>query len=205
MAILKIALTGGIACGKSSVGQMFGALAVPIIELDRIAREVVCPSSKALEALVMEFGVEILNADKTLNRGILRQLLLKNPSNRQLIEAILHPQILAKMHAEIAELELQANAKLVIIEVALLAEKNLSDLFDRAINVDCSKENQLSRLLQRDKISKALAEKMIAAQASPQQRFELADKLPTDIIENNSDRADLEKKVVILSQELLNL
>ncbi|HCW71793.1 MAG TPA: dephospho-CoA kinase, partial [Gammaproteobacteria bacterium] len=148
MSALKIALTGGIACGKSSVSQIFKKLGVPIIDLDVIARTVVETNTQGLVELVAHFGNGILNDDQTLNRQALRQQLFKNSENQQVIEEILHPKILEKMQTDIKKL----NAHLVIVEVPLLVEQNLSHLFDRAIVVDCSEENQLKRLLKREKL-----------------------------------------------------
>ena len=201
MSILKIALTGGIACGKSSVSQIFKEMGVPIIDLDVIAREVVEPNTQGLTELVSNFGDGILNADKTLNRQSLRQQLFEHPSKQQLIEEILHPKILEKMQRDIENL----NTQLVIIEVPLLVEQNLSHLFDRAIVVDCSEQNQLKRLLQRENIDENLAKTMISAQASREQRLELGEKISTDVIENNSDILSLEQKVKSLAQQLLDL
>jgi len=201
MSILKIALTGGIACGKSSVSQIFKEMGVPIIDLDVIAREVVEPNTQGLTELVSNFGDGILNADKTLNRQSLRQQLFEHPSKQQLIEEILHPKILKKMQRDIENL----NTQLVIIEVPLLVEQNLSHLFDRAIVVDCSEQNQLKRLLQRENIDENLAKTMISAQASREQRLELGGKISTDVIENNSDILSLEQKVKDLAQQLLDL
>ena len=201
MSILKIALTGGIACGKSSVSQIFKEMGVPIIDLDVIAREVVEPNTQGLTELVSNFGDGILNADKTLNRQSLRQQLFEHPSKQQLIEEILHPKILKKMQRDIENL----NTQLVIIEVPLLVEQNLSHLFDRAIVVDCREQNQLKRLLQRENFDENLAKTMISAQASREQRLELGEKISTDVIENNSDILSLEQKVKDLAQQLLDL
>ncbi|SFV79233.1 Dephospho-CoA kinase [hydrothermal vent metagenome] len=201
MSILKIALTGGIACGKSSVSQIFKEMGVPIIDLDVIAREVVKPNTQGLTELVSNFGDGILNADKTLNRQSLRQQLFEHPSKQQLIEEILHPKILKKMQRDIENL----NTQLVIIEVPLLVEQNLSHLFDRAIVVDCREQNQLKRLLQRENIDEDLAKTMISTQASREQRLELGEKISTDVIENNSDILSLEQKVKDLAQQLLDL
>jgi Dephospho-CoA kinase len=86
------------------------------------------------------------------------------------------------------------NTQLVIVEVPLLVEQNLSNLFDRAIVVDCSEENQLKRLLKREKLDEKLAKTMIAAQASREQRLALSEKLPTDVIENNSEIFEMEQR-----------
>ena len=201
MTTLKIALTGGIACGKSSVSQIFKKLGVSIIDLDVIAREVVIPDTKGLGELVSNFGNTILNSDKSLNREALRQQLFDNPDNQKLIEEILHPKILEKMQTDIQKL----NTHLVVIEVPLLVEQNLSALFDRAIVVDCSEKNQLKRLLKRENMDEKLAKTMIAAQTSRKQRLALNEKLPTDVIENNSKIFEMEQKTQDLYQKLVNL
>jgi len=97
------------------------------------------------------------------------------------------------------------NTPLVIVEVPLLIEQNLSHLFDRAIVVDCGEQNQLKRLLKREKLDENLAKTMIAAQVSREQRLALSEKLPTDVIENNSEIFDIEQKAQDLYQKLINL
>jgi len=201
MKTLKIALTGGIACGKSSVIQIFKKNAIAIIDLDVIARAVVKPKSQALSELVAHFGNGILNDDQTLNREALRQVLFENNANQKIIEEILHPKILEKMQMEIKKVK----NRLVVIEVPLLVEQNLSNLFDRAIVVDCDEQNQLKRLLKRENIDEKLAKTMISAQASRKQRLALSKKLPTDILENNSQIFEMEQKAQDLAQKLLNL
>jgi dephospho-CoA kinase len=201
MKTLKIALTGGIACGKSSVIQIFKKNAIAIIDLDVIAREVVEPNTQALSELVAHFGNGILNDDQTLNREALRQVLFENNANQKIIEEILHPKILEKMQMEIKKVK----NRLVVIEVPLLVEQNLSNLFDRAIVVDCDEQNQLKRLLNRKNMDEKLAKTMISAQASRKQRLALSKKLPTDILENNSQIFEMEQKAQDLAQKLLNL
>jgi len=201
MTTLKIALTGGIACGKSSVIQIFKKNAIDIIDLDVIAREVVEPKSQGLSELVSHFGNGILNDDQTLDRQALRQQLFENSANQQIIEEILHPKILEKMQMDIEKL----NTALVVVEVPLLVEQNLSNLFDRAIVVDCNEQNQLERLLKREKLDEKLAKSMIAAQANREQRLALSEKLPTNIIKNNSEIFEMEQKAQDLAQKLLNL
>ncbi len=201
MSILKIALTGGIACGKSSVCKIFEEIGVPTIELDSIARRVVESGTKGFNELVAKFGQGILNTDKTLNRKILRQHLFASTSNKQHIEQILHPKILAEMQANIKKLD----TDLVVVEVALLVEQNLYALFERAIVIDCSTQNQLNRLLKRKNIDENLAKKMIASQANSSQRLALGKKLPIDVINNNADMLALEQTVKKLAKKLFNL
>ncbi|MBW5290458.1 MAG: Dephospho-CoA kinase [Candidatus Ruthia sp. Asou_11_S2] len=201
MSIIKIALTGGIACGKSKTSQILSGLGVDVISLDKLARQVVKPDMPGLKELVKHFGNDILNTDKSLNRGALRQLLLESKSNQQLIETVLHPEILMRMQTEIEKLE----SKLVVVEIPLLAEKNLTHLFDRAIIVECNKEQQLKRLIVRDNINLKEAKNMVSVQISHLLRLELCDKLPVDIIENNLDIADLTQKINQLYKKLINL
>jgi dephospho-CoA kinase len=198
---MKIALTGGIACGKSNVAQLFEQLGAEVISLDELSRQVVVPGSAGLSELVDCFGDDILTVDKTLNRKILQEILLKNKANQQLIEDILHPKILEKMQMEIENCKKQ----LIIIEIPLLVEKNLAYLFDRAIIVECNEENQLKRLIKREKIDKNSAKTLISAQTSHSNRLKLADQLSIDVIENNLEIFDLEQKVQVLYQKLVNL
>ena len=198
---MKIALTGGIACGKSEIIQQFKTLGAGVISLDKLSRDVVQVGEGALNELIESFGNGILYADQSLNRVALREILLENSTNKQTIEAILHPKILEKMQIEIEKL----NNKLIVIEIPLLLEKNLAYLFDRAIIVRCSAENQLKRLLKRQNIDNNTAEQLISVQISQEQQLELAKELPIDILENNSEIFDLEKKVDTLYQKLINL
>ncbi|MDB3869537.1 dephospho-CoA kinase [Candidatus Thioglobus sp.] len=198
---MKIALTGGIACGKSNVCQLLETLGAEIISLDELSRQVVKPYSKGLSQLIEHFGEGVLNADKTLNRKALRKILLKNKANQQLIEDILHPKILKKMQMMIKN----SKKQIIIVEIPLLFEKNLAYLFDRAIIVDCNEQKQLKRLINRENIDKNTAKSLISAQTSAENRLKLADQLPIDVIENNSEIFELKQKVQNLYQKLVNL
>jgi len=198
---LKVALTGGIASGKSQVSALLEKHGCFIIDLDFIAREVVEPGTAGLNELIENFGNSILSNDGTLNRKYLRDELFKKGRNRALIEQILHPKILQKMTAAMDG----CTQGIVIVVVPLLVEKNLWQPFDRAIVVDCEVDNQINRLMAREKIDQSKAEVMLLAQASREQRLQLNDYLPTDIIENNTKMIDLEKKVANLYQKLSSL
>ncbi len=201
MSIIKIALTGGIACGKSKVSQILSGLGVNVISLDEVARQVVKPSTLGLKELIKHFGDGILNTDKSLNRSTLRRLLLESKSNQQLIEAVLHPKILMRMQTEIKKLK----TKLVVVEIPLLAEKNLTHLFDRVIIVECHEEQQLKRLIVRDNVNPKEAKSMVLAQITHSLRLELCEKLPIDIIENNLGIDNLTQKTNQLYKKLINL
>ena len=198
---LKVALTGGIASGKSQVSALLEDYGCFIVDLDIIAREVVEPGTSGLNELIENFGNSILSNDGTLNRKYLRDELFKKGRNRALIEQVLHPKILQKMKDA-----MDACTKgIVIVVVPLLVEKNLWHPFDRAIVVDCEADNQIKRLMNREHIDQSKAEAMLLAQASRGQRLQLNDHLPTDMIGNNSKIADLEEKVANLYQKLSSL
>jgi len=198
---LKIALTGGIASGKTLVSDLLEIYGCHIVDLDVIAREVVVPGTEGLKELIEIFGKSILLTDGTLNRKHLRDELYKKGRNRAIIEQILHPKILQKMKTSMDEYQ----EGVIVIVIPLLVEKNLWEPFDRAIVVDCEIETQLSRLISRENIDKEKAEVMLMAQASREQRLQLNDYLPTDVIENNSQISDLKEKVANLNQKLRSL
>lgn len=198
---LKVALTGGIASGKTLVSDLLAIHGCYIVDLDVIAREVVLPGTEGLKELIEIFGESILLTDGTLNRKHLRDELYKKGRNRAIIEQILHPKILQKMKTSMDE----CKEGVIVIVIPLLVEKNLWEPFDRAIVVDCEIESQLSRLMSRENIDKEKAEVMLMAQASREQRLQLNDYLPTDVIENNSKISDLKEKVADLNQKLLSL
>jgi len=198
---LKVALTGGIASGKTLVSDLLGIHGCHIVDLDVIAREVVLPGTEGLKELIEVFGKSILLTDGTLNRQYLRNELYKKGRNRAIIEQILHPKILQKMKASMNEYK----EGVMVVVIPLLVEKNLWEPFDRAIVVDCEIENQLSRLMSRENIDKEKAEVMLMAQASREQRLQLNKHLPTDVIKNNTKISDLKEKVANLNQKLLSL
>ena len=198
---LKVALTGGIASGKTLVSDLLGIHGCHIVDLDVIAREVVLPGTEGLKELIEVFGESILLTDGTLNRKHLRDELYKKGRNRAIIEQILHPKILQKMKTSMDEHQ----EGVIVIVIPLLVEKNLWEPFDRAIVVDCEIETQLSRLISRENIDKDKAKVMLMAQASREQRLQLNDYLPTDVIENNSQISDLKEKVANLNQKLRSL
>ena len=198
---LKVALTGGIASGKSQVSALLEGHGCFIIDLDVIAREVVEPGTAGLNELIENFGNSILSNDGTLNRKYLRDELFKKGRNRALIEQTLHPKILQKMKAAMDA----CTQGIIIVVVPLLVEKNLWQPFDRAIVVDCEVDNQINRLMAREKIDQSKAEVMLLAQASREQRLQLNDYLPTDIIENNAKIVELETRVANLYKKLSSL
>ena len=199
--VLKIALTGGIASGKTLVSDLLEIHGCHIVDLDIISREVVLPGSDGLKELIGSFGKSILLPDGTLDRKNLRDELYKKGRNRAQIEQILHPKILQKMKSSMDNCQ----EGVMVVVIPLLVEKELWSPFDRAIVVDCETETQLARLMSRDNIDKEKAKIMLLTQTSREQRLQLNKHIPTDIIENNSKISELKNKVRILNEKLFAL
>ncbi len=197
MKILRIGLTGGIASGKSTAADLFAARGVPIIDTDKIARDVVEPGQPPLERLVERFGPGILTPDGHLDRPKLREIVFSDPKARADLEALTHPAIGSAVEA----LAAAAGGPYQILVIPLLVEKGLAGRFDRVLVVDCPEEMQLERLQKRDGSSSEQARAMLNAQASRAARLKAAH----DVIHNESDVAALREQVATLHQRYLDL
>ena len=175
-----IGLTGGIASGKSAIEKAFLARGVFVADADLIAREIVEPEQPALAEIVARFGPEVLGADGRLDRAALRMRIFHDDDARRALEAILHPRIRAQLREQCRA----APGPYAIAMIPLLAEgggRAHYPWLDRILVVDVPPATQKSRLMQRDGIDAALADRMIAAQATRTQRVAIAD----DIVIND--------------------
>jgi len=193
----RVALTGGIASGKSTVAALFAGLGVPVIDLDQIAHEVVAPGSELLGKVLARFGPAVRGADGTLDRAALRELVFRDPVARRELEALLHPAIRARA----AERSAEAGGPYQIIVIPLLAESGSAAEYDRVLVVDCPEELQRLRLAQRDRAGSTLIAAALAAQATRSERLELA----TDVIRNDGAPEALSPRVQELHAQFLQL
>ncbi len=187
---LVVALTGGIAAGKTLVSDAFSKHGVPVIDADIIARDVVRPGSDGLNALIDAFGVGILTAEGHLDRTAMRRRVFSNPEELATLNAIVHPLIGARMQYMAAI----ADAPYVLAVIPLLCEGAPKDWIDRILVVHADTRLRTQRLLQRDGIDAPLAKSMLATQCSDEQRLQLAD----DIILNHGSRDDVHHRVAQL-------
>ena len=185
--MFRVGLTGGIACGKTTVADMFAALGAQIIDTDELAREVVEPGEPALESVIEHFGSAILNDDGRLDRRALRRLVFSDPEKRHLLEQILHPAIRQRM----IESSAIVRGPYQVLVIPLLVESHSDGHVDRVLVVDCDEEVQIRRLMNRDHESRETAENMLAAQISRQDRLDHAD----DIIDGGSSLESLQQRV----------
>jgi dephospho-CoA kinase len=187
---LLIALTGGIASGKTAVAELFAKLRVPVLDTDQIARDVVAPGAPALGQLVAEFGADILEADGSLDRARMRERVFRDPQQRRKLEAITHPAI----RQELARRSAAAGGNYQVHAIPLLVETGRAEAYDRVLVVDCPEEVQIERLMARDGASREQAEEILAAQVSREERLNAAH----DVIENTGTLEDLERFVQTL-------
>lgn len=193
----RVGLTGGIASGKSTAAKFFGALGVPILDSDQIARDVVEPGQPPLERLVERFGRKILTPDGHLDRPALREIVFSDPKARADLEALTHPAIGAAMEA----LSTAAGGPYQILVVPLLVEKNLTAHVDRVLVVDCDEELQIRRLRDRDGSTPEQVQAILQAQAPRAARLRAAN----DVIHNDTDMSAVRDQVAALHGRYLEL
>jgi dephospho-CoA kinase len=195
---LVVALTGGVAAGKSAVTRRFEALGVPVHDADVAAREVVAPGSEGLAEVVDVFGADVLDSRGQLDRPAMRRRVFADPAARRRLEAIIHPRV----RAWLRERALAGTAPYCLLAIPLLAE-NIEQYrwVDRVLVVDVPESVQLARLLARDGIDETLARRMITQQASRADRLALAD----DVIDNSGDESALDQAVAELHRRYLAL
>ncbi len=194
--MFTVALTGGIASGKSAVADRFAALGIELIDADLVARELVEPGQPALAELVSRFGPAILTPDGRLDRRRMRERVFADSTARRSLEGILHPLIRDELRRR-AHRTVRTYAMLV---VPLLVESGPHYAWvDRVLVVDVSREVQFTRLTARDGIDAALADSMLDAQATRDQRLAIAD----DVIDNSGSFADLDIAVASLHARYL--
>ncbi len=181
-----IGLTGGIASGKSLAARFFKEVGIPVIDADQIARELSREGGAAYPAILKRFG--------TADRRELRKLVFADPQARRDLEAILHPLIEVEMLRRISELK----APVVLYEAALLVETKRYETLDGLILIDAPKAVRRQRLIQRDGIPENLADQMLSAQASDEERRAAA----TIVIENTGTADQLRTRIEDVARDL---
>jgi dephospho-CoA kinase len=175
--MLRVGLTGSIGTGKSFVSSVFVELGCHVLDADQTAREVVMPGTAGLEALTEAFGEEILNADGTLDRKRLAALIFADQSQRERLNHILHPFIIARQDEILNTWEAEDPDGIGIVDAALMIESGGYKRFDKLIVVHCRPEVQLERLMLRDKLSRDEALRRINSQMPQDEKQKFADYL----------------------------
>jgi len=188
--MLKIGITGGIGCGKTTVAKLFEQLNIPVIDADTIAHQLVEVGQPALREIAQAFGSNILNIDGSLNRKKLGQLIFSDSLEKQKLESIMHPLIYQAIQTALKSL----NSPYCIISVPLLFETNMINLVDRILVIDCTMESQIERVQKRDGMPLAQIQAIIDSQVSRTYRKAHAHDL-IDTSKSNDKLAETVKKL----------
>jgi len=196
--VLKVGLTGGIGCGKSTAVDAFRHLGAPIIDADAIARNIVLPGEPALVEIQQLFGDKVIQENGQLDRSVLKEIVFSDPEALIQLENILHPRIRTIINREIIKIK---NKPYVIVDVPLLVEQGYQSLFDRIIVVDCLPQQQVERVTARDNMPARTLQSIIQKQAGRVQRLRSA----TDILDNSQSIEKLIEQIKVLHQSFVSL
>lgn len=194
---MMVALTGGLASGKSSVARRFEALGVPVMDADIVTRRLVEPGTPTLTEIVEAFGTGVLDEQGRLDRARMRRRIFRNDGDRKKLESILHPKVRDTMQAFAAS----SDAPYVVLVVPLLVETNQAREMDRVIVVDAPRALRAARAAARDGSPPETIAAMLDAQAARADRLAAAD----TVIENTGDLAMLNQRVDAVHREHLAL
>lgn len=188
--VRRVALTGGIATGKSHVRESFERLGVPTIDSDRLARDAVAPGSPGLAAVIERFGRGVLDATGALDRHKLGAVVFADEQARKTLESIIHPQVRRATDAWFASLD-PARHPYAVADIPLLFEVNRDRDFDVVIVVAAEPETQIKRVMHRDSLSEPEARQRLAAQLPIDEKVRRAD----FVIRTDGSIADTERQV----------
>ena len=188
--MIKVAITGSAGSGKTLVCNRFKRLGLDVIFLDALAREAVAPGSVALQKIVGHFGERVLSPSGTLNRKVLRQIMINDAQDRKIIERFIHPRITELMNQQVSEVEKRGET-LILVEVPLLFEKKIEKQFQVVILVVADQDVKVKRLIDRDNISHRDALGLLNVQMTDDQKRDRAD----FVITNNGSRDEVFQSV----------
>jgi dephospho-CoA kinase len=167
-------LTGNIGSGKSTVAAMLREEGIPVLDADRISRDVTAPGGRAYDAVVRAFGREILRDDESIDRKRLGEIVFADPASRERLERITHPAIFEAMKEAIARIEREGHP-VAVVEATLIHELGRKGLFEAVISVTCDRETAISRLAARDGMSRGDAEARLGAQMDAERKAGASD------------------------------
>jgi len=201
--MLKVGLTGGIACGKTNVLKEFDRLGVCGVDADQVSRDIMQPGGSAYGPVVELFGQKILSADNSIDRGKIGQIVFANPKKRLRLEAIVHPLILKEQERILAALEDELGSRLTriaMVDAALMVETGSYQRYDLIVVVYCNPEIQLGRLMTRDHLSEEEAQSRLDSQMDPFEKVRYGD----FVIDNSGRFSDTKLQIQDTFHELVS-
>ncbi len=183
-----IAVTGGIASGKTTVCELFGSLFnIETIDADELAKEAVAAGSECLGQIVSVFGSEILDSTNNLNRPLMKKIVFQDQTLRKELEQIVHPAVKTLILQNLMSI----SGEYCLIGIPLLKAKNQDPNIDRILVVDCEEQEQIKRAMARDNLSQHDVENILSSQLGRKERLDLAD----DVILNKGSKFELAAEV----------
>lgn len=193
----RVALTGGIGSGKSTVAEQFASLGVFVSDADAISHQLTGPDGEAIAAIAAAFGAEMIDATGALDRRRMRQQVFTDPAARRRLEGILHPLIRARMLAESGAIE----APYALLMIPLLLETGQQAMVDRVLVVDLPEPLQIARVQERSGLAPEQIRRIIESQVNRAERLAAAD----DVIDNSGGAQQLGPQVERLHRTYLEL
>jgi dephospho-CoA kinase len=197
-AMLRVALTGGLCSGKSTVAHLFADLGAPTINADAIGHRLLEPGQAGYEAVRRAFGNDVIDASGAIDRARLGNLVFSDEHARRKLNAVLHPLIISEIDQQLADLE-RHDEPLAIVEAALFVEEGLHRRFNRLIVVTAEPEQKIARFQARTGGTREQAEARMAAQLSDEEKAQLAD----FVIDNSADVETTRAQVESIYGDLL--
>jgi dephospho-CoA kinase len=195
---LVLAVTGGIATGKTTVANMLTELGAAHIDFDVLARQVVEPGTPALKQIVEYFGKQVLQEDGTLDRKKLSKVVFQDIEKRKKLENFTHPAILEEFLKQVNAIAKQDPNAIIQVSIPLLIELNLQYMYDKILLVYAGTEQQVQRLCKRDSISKEEAANILKAQMPIDEKVGYAD----FVVRNETDLKETRRQVAEIWQAL---
>ncbi len=202
--MLIVALTGGIATGKSVVANILEELGCYIHHADRIAHELTEPEKPAWEKIVVHFGKKILDEDKTINRLRLGKIIFSDKKEQAFLNELIHPLVLEKKKETIKKLEEEGKYNIFVSEAALTVEAGFTDFFDKIIVVYCTRDIQIERLMERDRISRKEAIQKLKSQMTPEEKLKYADYIidTSEMLQSTVEQSERVYRNLVIDHEM---
>lgn len=203
--MLRVALTGGMSCGKSAAAEMFAAEGAHVIQADRVAHQLMRPGQAVYDQVVKHFGRDIVQADGVIDRSLLAAKAFSDPVRIAELNQLVHPAVIAEQERWMAEQEKQDPGGIAIVEAALILEARVGRRFDKIVVVTCTPEQRLERFAARAKVTTAQAsaevDRRMAAQMPESEKVKAAD----FVIDNSGDLDRTRKQVHQIYRQLAEL
>lgn len=183
--MLVVGLTGGIASGKSTVSNYLRQLGAVIIDADQLARKVVEPGKNAWLRIKEHFGLEVINEDGSLDRKKIGEIVFANPLEREILNKIIHPEVIKETKRLIDHYKEQADIKLIVVDAPLLLETGMDKLVDEVWVINIEPELQIRRVIKRDNLTREGAINRLKSQMPTQEKLKFAHR----VIDNNNSLA----------------